>query len=649
MSLQILQPQTASSLQIASTTNELIKLRQPNDRTEEEISAGITPIDIRYEPGHVLRYGRNTIPGTTDMTEAIQAASVTGKLIIPPGVYRFSQIDLPANLVIEARGAVLRYDGSLTGSDVALTIGANSRFDELYVTTPGTETNSTLIRVGPGTQGEVLQLEADTQSATSEAGIQCIDPQDTKIGRVRVVNVDRPLHLRNTSTSEQTTGAWIGLLEAENYVRAFRATFCSFELGDMFVRGRSANGSQSPGHNGILIVGCKNWKTGNLWIEDAAEHAIRIGGSEDYSITEDFEIGNVVAVRPGGCAIKFNANARVIEEGVTEKASRFRIGHVLGIDVGDPAETNNEDLLRLTHVADGYIASAVAICDSAEHSAYHALRINDARNITIGVLGGTNLRGNFIQINGRADVNDTTSFPGDVIGLRIGKLTGTTAAAAAILVTTAEPNGTVVPTDFNVGDVTVDMEITGFSARLLNWEAGTIAGPVYLRGVVFGDQSPSMLGVPTGGDVMVDIHTKTRHYLGDAALIRNIGAALQLTHSGFDPGDVPACAFFANAAGVSSGVYGGAIELSRQGSSRRGGAIVVEKTGSSVYDTGLAFHFAGDTTSTDALTKTFKVLHNGSFYIPDEPVYADNAAALAGGLTAGMTYHTSTGERRVVV
>lgn len=42
--------------------------------TQAETAAGIAPVDLRYPEGTVDRYGINAVPGTTDMTRAIQAA-----------------------------------------------------------------------------------------------------------------------------------------------------------------------------------------------------------------------------------------------------------------------------------------------------------------------------------------------------------------------------------------------------------------------------------------------------------------------------------------------------------------------------------------------------------------------------------------------
>jgi hypothetical protein len=61
--------------QIANALNECIRVRPPHDVTEEEITAGITPIDTTYPPGDVRRYGA-VLDGTTDDTDAFQNAGL---------------------------------------------------------------------------------------------------------------------------------------------------------------------------------------------------------------------------------------------------------------------------------------------------------------------------------------------------------------------------------------------------------------------------------------------------------------------------------------------------------------------------------------------------------------------------------------------
>lgn len=48
-------------------------------RTNAEILASVTPVNTAYVPGHIYRYGVNTVPGTTEMATAVQAAHNQGK------------------------------------------------------------------------------------------------------------------------------------------------------------------------------------------------------------------------------------------------------------------------------------------------------------------------------------------------------------------------------------------------------------------------------------------------------------------------------------------------------------------------------------------------------------------------------------------
>jgi hypothetical protein len=76
-------------------------------RTAAEIAAGVTPTDYSYAPGHVLRYGENTTPGTTNMATAFQAAisSHPGEVFVPAGTYLIgSQLVCPDDTRIVGAG-----------------------------------------------------------------------------------------------------------------------------------------------------------------------------------------------------------------------------------------------------------------------------------------------------------------------------------------------------------------------------------------------------------------------------------------------------------------------------------------------------------------------------------------------------------------
>jgi hypothetical protein len=75
------------------------------DQTEDEIAAGVTPINTGIEPGYVYRYGSNAVPGTTNMTSAIQAALDANDVVyLPNDDMAFTNVTIPANRTVIGQG-----------------------------------------------------------------------------------------------------------------------------------------------------------------------------------------------------------------------------------------------------------------------------------------------------------------------------------------------------------------------------------------------------------------------------------------------------------------------------------------------------------------------------------------------------------------
>lgn len=584
--------------------------------------------------------------GVTDATGAVQAcltwAAANGRGVdfTPGRTYKFSQLVFPANSNVRCAGAVFRSDGSLTVSgDLTIDIGANSTFDRLLISTPGTETNLDILRLGVGFWAEKVDIVADAQRA---GGGVTTTGQDVQIGILRTRKIDRPIHLYNQSTVAQTTGAFIAHLDVQDYVRGFRADFCSFLLGGAKMSGRSPNASVTAGHNSILIVGCADWVMGNLYLADAGEHAFRIGGSPGtYARTRDFQVGDMIVVRSGGCALKINPTL-LVSAGVTEKAERFSFGNIVGVDVGDGTLGGNEELLRLTHARRGRIASAIAYTKNETRSAQYALQINDCDDIEIGALGGEALNAGFINILGTSDTDGVSFFGGDVTDIRIGRLLGSCTGNNAIGVNTT----------FNVGRFFIgDMDITGFTTNLLQWSAGTVTDVIELIGRVTGAVAPAVSGLPTSANLVCDIRYANSRAVGRLNTLRFAVGALQAAQDGFSNANVAPAGFFAIAALATAGVgtYGGSFEMGRPGSGRRGAAVAAKQTGANGENMGLAILAGAASSASDALFELAVFKHNGSLFYTNIPTFANNAAALGGGLVVGDSYKTATGELRITV
>ena len=79
---QIWQATYVNGVQVSLTQSTVGAALYP--QTTQEQNAGVTPVNSYYPPGHLYRYGTNTVPGSTDMTSACNSwLSVGGDLFMP--------------------------------------------------------------------------------------------------------------------------------------------------------------------------------------------------------------------------------------------------------------------------------------------------------------------------------------------------------------------------------------------------------------------------------------------------------------------------------------------------------------------------------------------------------------------------------------
>lgn len=576
------------------------------------------------------------------IVEACNAAIAGGGLVrLTAGkTYNISQVVIPNGVVFGTKGAELRVAGSLTGSNIDVTIGNDCVFDELVVSSPGTETNVDIIRIGARVRIGFLGVTADVQRGSG--GI-ITTGDNVQLGYVKTRRIDRPLDLYNTSIISQTTGSRIGFLECESYVRAFKATFCSFSLGGIKATVRSPNASKSPGHNTVLIVGCANWSIGDIWSEDAGEHVFRIGGSDGaYQVTKNWRVGKIYALRSGGCVLKVNPTL-LVSAGVTEKAYDGYVASVIGVDVGEGSPEGNEELIRLTHAFGLRIGPSMAFRSDFTTTAQSLVRVNDINDVTIESVGADGSASGTIIIDGTSDVDGVNQFGGDIVDFNVLALTGRTAGNDSLGVDTA----------FNLNRVNIHcVNHYGFAVNFLRWTAGTLTGPFVVTGTVAGSIAPAIVTPPNNDNFVIRLQHNNTRAEGRAAGAR-FTATYELIAAMFASASQAPTGFFLNNARGTPGVgnYGAAIEWSRLGSSRRGAAIVSKQGSADDKEVDIAF-LVGDsaTTSNEALLEAMILRYTGrpSFpVLPTLTTYADNAAATAGGLAVGECYRDANGIVRV--
>lgn len=102
-------------------------------RTSAERTAGVTPTNYQYPPGHLYRYGTNTTPGTTDLATSLTNALASNQAVfLPEATTRInSTVSVPDDKRIfgNGRGSIL-----MKGANGAmLSLGKNAKIQDIYI------------------------------------------------------------------------------------------------------------------------------------------------------------------------------------------------------------------------------------------------------------------------------------------------------------------------------------------------------------------------------------------------------------------------------------------------------------------------------------------------------------------------------------
>jgi hypothetical protein len=555
---------------------------------------------------------------TDDKAEIEAAATVAVALAVPirlsGGVtYAFSTIEFPAGCAVMADGAILQALGGLAAtSDVEITVGDNCIIDSIFLSHPGgTRTNFYMVSIGDDVRLGRCTVVADAQ--TNNSCVHMIGSR-SEIEYLLTQNVDRPLTIEGETST--TAGCCIWNINIENYVRGVRVSnHEKYVIGNHLMRGRSSNvpvGSITPGHNGILIDGAPNGTVFDGTVEDAGEHAYRIGGNTDTR-SNTITFGNLTAIRPRGCAFKVNALGK--NNAPVDYAENVSIAYLVGIDVGDGqlGELGKQpDFCRISSTKGFRLGGGKVIADQQTVSCLAAIAINDADDIVIGPVDAQNTASSLFVVREAQDVN-----PGDegsVTNVRVNGLTGSLNHPSANTAVTFD-------TTQDVSDIYLNsVEVSGYNTRLLIFDTLiNVTGRIAIHGKSYGSVLPLITDVPSSSLCTLEwAHNGISYYTGQTSLWRFGVGAWQV--AGTDPLDLSGnpTGLLINNAGLTASLnaYTAGLEFSRNGTSRRGAAIAGKHTSSDLDQAGLAFLIKNSTLGgSDALIEGMALDHNGNLSI----------------------------------
>jgi parallel beta-helix repeat protein len=120
-------------------------------QTPAEIAAGVVPVNIAFPESTLYRYGSNTVPGTTDMTSAMQNAALvaafTGKILIPhqDAIKTTAATTLPSSVTVSGGGYFTNLLATTTNQTAIFTTSAasNVRIENIRFIGSNTSTGAT--------------------------------------------------------------------------------------------------------------------------------------------------------------------------------------------------------------------------------------------------------------------------------------------------------------------------------------------------------------------------------------------------------------------------------------------------------------------------------------------------------------------------
>jgi hypothetical protein len=564
--------------------------------------------------------------------------------------YSGTQLTIPsdADLIGDAEFV---FDGDLTGTDITVTIGDDFKAERFRVNTPGggvVDQNEGVISIGDNFDIGYLEITADAPRVNRGVGTA----PNGKIGYFKSIDVDRPLFCDYLAVGGGNVE--IGFLDIDGYVRGFRVDSTSATIYGGYIRRRSVNADKDPGHNGLLLTESPLVRLPNgITVEDAGEHAIRNSGSSLVS-------GVLYLKGSGGCGYKSNSG--------TVRSPHTRIAGIFGTNIGQTSG-NNSEMLRLTRTDDCWIGFVHSEVEDGFLAPRRAVQANNCTGLRIGPISGE-YNNNIVILDGNSDSdNEGDAGPVEDFHIIIGKATCAGTAAVAFSATTINGADPVM----TIGDGIFEFAgASGWSDYIHTFtydgegssDPIVVTAPIEFRGFIKGDIQPyanTANADPSHSLVTYNLQWEDKVKIGQASAFR-IGAngalAMQEWVVPSDSvfaggGDVVSRGVVINGSAQTAGAgnYSAAIEWSRLATLRRAAAIAMIQEGSNAQNTSLDFLVGQGTAATDALVRVLRLSYRGGGVMsaPTMPTYADNAAAVSGGLAVNDLYKTAAGDVRIVV
>jgi len=316
--------------------------------TAAEIAAGVTPTNLLREPGDVLRYGANSVPGTTDMTTPIQTAhdvSVAGDfetVVFPAGDYLFTTLTWSPHVRAITEGKVYLRTANASGRTIQMSdefglpalLGLNSQrnvvFDgQFHVANTNGSTTATAWSFGGATSANFCSLVTALRGVETRGFndvyefrnnafllgfVDCFEVNN-KGAAIKIVsgttNTGENIHFTDSTFGTSTTGFLVDIDTAAAMTFYFSNCSCDFKLG-----------MNKTGNTAALLAvywsgGHLEWDTvANAYLQNESTSTWTINGAAIVPAATSGFPTNVVSVTTGAGTTKFINIKYILPSGI---------------------------------------------------------------------------------------------------------------------------------------------------------------------------------------------------------------------------------------------------------------------------------------------------------------------------------------------
>ena len=559
--------------------------------------------------------------GVTDDTTAIQnafdcATALKASVLFQTSGASYlvtSPLSVGANTKVLGNNCEIIYERSDSTDAVQIVLAAAASWSDMTFTIPTGYTIRRFLRCDDNSNLNNIVINSVDQQPLGSSNLDgCLQLRgdNVTVDGLQISNWDRAVFVY------QSDNVSLNNYYIQSYVLAINLReITNVRVTNGTIKTKSPNATTSAGHN-FILAGGSNITIDTLYGYESGEHGIYCTNDTQLS---GLKINNVILDKVGQCGIKVRNFSEVQIDGISIVDCAY-----------DSSTGDNEDGLRLEKVTNANISSYSVQSDIKSNSCNDGIHIDGCQKIYVSAFSVESPKRATIRVQDTYAIANTEIYVNGITSI------GCTGNDISVDTTSTTTENIVVGGAMFLGTV----------GETIYWDTSAASGLLCFGGTVYQNNEDYISNVSnTSGIILNFVGASSIRGQQNRQVFKDI-ENYALTGSG-STGTV-----ILKSTGTDTlNGYGAGLAFARTGGDRRGAGVAIKRTSNArVNSFGLSFQVQyQDTIANDNVEEKMLLKADGVLQLNSLQTYADNAAALSGGLVAGDFYKTSGGELRIVV